>query len=84
MNFYSGLGGGLISQGSRKLDNNQTKKGNTGYYLSGYIGGEFFLPGLQNLGFSFEATISVDNLYGEVRFLTRGQGPLEAGIIFYF
>ncbi len=78
MNFYMGAGGGLIS--------NQTTAANTdsGFELNGFVGGEFFLHGLESLGFTFEAGVGISSLSSGVRFRTFGDSPLRGGIIFYF
>lgn len=77
LNFYTGAGGGLVSR-------EQTNQNDSGFDLSGFVGAEFFLPGLENLGFSFEAGVGVTSIDNEVRFRTIGDHPLRAGIIFYF
>lgn len=77
MNFYMGTGAGLIS-----LEENNDS--DSGFELSGYCGVEFFLSGLENLGFSFEAGVGVTSINSEVRFRTIGDHPLRAGMIFYF
>ncbi|MCB0342488.1 MAG: organic solvent tolerance protein, partial [Bdellovibrionales bacterium] len=76
-NFYMGTGAGLISD----EDNGNT---DTGFELNGFVGGEFFLPGLDSLGLSFEAGIGVSSVSSAVRFRTFGDHPLRAGMIFYF
>lgn len=77
MNFYMGAGAGLLSQET-------TGRTDSGFELMGFGGSEFFLPGLENLGFSFEAGVAVTSLSNGVRFRTFGDHPLRAGIIFYF
>jgi len=77
LNFYTGAGAGLVSQ-------EKAGKNNSGFDLSGFVGAEFFLPGLENLGFSFEAGVGVTSIDNEVRFRTIGDHPLRAGIMFYF
>lgn len=77
LNFYTGAGGGLVSR-------EQVNENDSGFDLSGFVGAEFFLPGLENLGFSFEAGVGVTSIDNEVRFRTIGDHPLRAGIIFYF
>lgn len=77
LNFYTGAGAALVSQ--------ETNGSNSsGFDLSGIAGAEFFLPGLENLGFSFEAGVGITSISNEVRFRTIGESPLNAGIIFYF
>jgi len=77
LNFYTGAGAGLVSR-------EENNKNDSGFDLSGFVGAEFFLPGLENLGFSFEAGIGVTSIDNEVRFRTIGDHPLRAGIMFYF
>lgn len=77
MNFYMGTGAGLISIETAN-DNN------SGFELNGFFGGEFFLPGLDSLGFSFEAGVGVTSISSEVRFRTIGDSVMKAGVTFYF
>lgn len=77
LNFYMGAGAGLLSQEINK--DNQS-----GFELMGFGGAEFFLPGLENLGFSFEAGAGITSISSGTRFRTFGDSPLRAGIIFYF
>ncbi len=77
MNFYMGVGAGLLS--TKVDDDNES-----GFELSGFVGGEFFIPGLDSLGFSFEAGVGVVSLSDGVEFRTIGHHPLQAGMIFYF
>lgn len=79
MNFYMGTGAGLLSR-----EDVVASKTDSGFELTGFVGGEFFLPGLDSLGFSFEAGIGVTSISSDVRFRTIGEHPLKAGIIFYF
>jgi hypothetical protein len=82
LNFYLGASAGLISQETENstggFDND------SGFDLAGFGGAEFFLPGLESLGFSFEAGVGVTSISSEVRFRTIGDHPLRAGMIFYF
>lgn len=82
LNFYMGSGAGLISyeesNGAGGSDNN------SGFELTGFAGAEFFFPGLDSLGFSFEVGIGVTSVSSEVRFRTIGHHPLQAGVAFYF
>lgn len=82
LNFYLGAGAGLISQETANstggFDND------SGFDLAGFGGAEFFMPGLESLGFSFEAGVGVTSISSEVRFRTIGDHPLRAGMIFYF
>lgn len=77
MNFYMGAGAGLLS----KETAGQTS---SGFELSGFVGGEFFIMGLDSLGFSFEAGVGITSISNGVRFRTFGDSPLRAGMIFYF
>lgn len=77
LNFYTGAGAGLVSQ-------EKAGKNNSGFDLSGFVGCEFFLPGLENLGLSFETGVGVTSIDSQVRFRTIGDHPLRAGIMFYF
>lgn len=77
LNFYTGAGAGLVSQEV----NGHT---DSGFDLSGFVGAEFFLPGLENLGLCFETGVGVTSVSSEVRFRTIGDHPLRAGMFFYF
>jgi len=76
MNFYVAAGGGLISQQENTTD--------SGFDAAAVFGGEFFLPGLESLGFNFEAGFGVTSISSEIRFRTVGDSPLKAGMFFYF
>lgn len=77
LNFYTGAGAAIVSQ--------ETAGSNSsGFDLSGVAGAEFFLPGLENLSFSFEAGVGITSISNQTRFRTIGDSPLRAGIIFYF
>jgi hypothetical protein len=56
---------------------------NSGFEICGLVGDEFFLPGLENLGFNIEGGVGVVNL-GKVRFRTVADHILRAGVFFYF
>lgn len=76
MNFYMGGSVGLVN-----FETGGNKE--SGFELNALFGGEFFLTGLDSLGFTFEGgvgIVSADN----VRFRTLAEGPFSAGIIFYF
>jgi len=77
MNFYMGASAGLIST---KISGTN----NSGFELSGFVGAEFFLSGLESLGISFEAGIGISSVSSGVTFRTIADHPLKAGIIFYF
>ncbi|MEK6554425.1 MAG: hypothetical protein AABZ31_04225, partial [Bdellovibrionota bacterium] len=58
MNFYMGTGAGIISV--EKLNSTTSKyETESGFEMGGFFGGEFFFAGLENLGFAFEAGVSV-------------------------
>ena len=73
LNFYTMLGAGLLSAAS--------KSGME--FLTGF-GAEFFIPGIESLGISFETGVTLDNLPGSFVLKTMGHSFLEAGIHFYF
>lgn len=77
MNFYMGAGAGLLSSKVGTVNN-------SGFEMSAYCGGEFFLPGLDSLGISFETGIGIVSLSNGVSFRTIAHTPIEAGMIFYF
>lgn len=77
MNVYTGAAAGLVSQ--EVLGDNDS-----GFDLAGFMGVEFFLAGLENLSFNFEAGVGVTSISDEVRFRTIGDHPLRAGMFFYF
>lgn len=76
MNYFMGGQISLLSQQTATTSN-------SGYELGVLAGGEFFLPGLENLGFNFECGIAVTSL-ASVQFRTFGDSFLRSGIIFYF
>ena len=82
LNFYLGASAGLISQETTNSAGGTDN--DSGFDLAGFAGAEFFMPGLESLGFSFEAGVGVTSISSEVRFRTIGDHPLRAGIIFYF
>ena len=77
LHFYMGAGAGILSVET-------AGQNSSGFELLGFGGAEFFLAGLENLGFSFEAGVGVTSLSNSVRFRTVGDSPLRAGITFYF
>jgi hypothetical protein len=84
MNFYLGAGAGLYNSNvtSSTLPNGGTS--DSGYELQGFVGSEFFLPGLESLAFYFEAGVGIVSGSNGVIFRTFGQSPLQAGMMFYF
>ena len=73
LNFYFMLAGGLVSANK-----------NTGSEFIGGLGTEFFIPGLESVGFSFETGVSLTNITQEFIFKTLGVNILNAGMHFYF
>lgn len=73
LNFYFMLGGAIL--------NAQGRGG--AEFLSGF-GVEFFIPGIESLGFACETGGSFDNLSGSFALRTLGVSFLDAGIHFYF
>ncbi len=73
LNFYGMLAGGLVTANS-----------NSGVDLQGGFGSEFFIPGLESIGFSFEVGGQLTNLSGSMVFRTMGASFLHAGMRFYF
>lgn len=75
-NFYFLLGGGYVSANSR-----------SGTEWLGGLGGEFFIPGVDSVGLSFEAGMSLENLTsssGSFVLKTLGISFIHAGMHFYF
>lgn len=76
MNFFMGGELGLIN-----VETAGEKE--SGFYLSGLFGAEFFFSGLENLGFSLQGGVGVMSLE-DVRFRTVADAPLQAAVTFYF
>jgi hypothetical protein len=77
MNFYSAGEVSLVN-----YENPVDGKKN-GVEVAGLFGVEFFLAGLENLGFTIEAGLSMATA-NTTRFRTVGNDPFHAGLIFYF
>jgi hypothetical protein len=77
MNFYMGAGAGLLSTKIKNVND-------SGFELNAFCGGEFFIPGLDSLGMSFEAGVGIVSLSNGVNFRTIADSPVRAGMIFYF
>lgn len=73
LNFYFMLGGGIISANNR-----------SGAEFMGGFGAEFFIPGVESLGFSVETGADFNNITGTFVLRTMGVSFLNAGIHFYF
>ena len=72
LNFYAA--GGLA----------YVKKQESGLEILGLLGAEFFIPGIESLGLSFEAGLSLSNVTGSFALQTVGFTFLNAGMHFYF
>lgn len=72
LNFYTALGFAYV------------KGTNSGVELLGLLGAEFFIPGIESLGFSFETGVSANNATGSFALKTVGFTFLHAGMHFYF
>lgn len=81
MNFYAAGSGGLVNYEMPNSDGVIEKQ--SGFELAALFGAEFFLPGLDSLGFSFEGGAGIASLK-DVRFRTIADHPLRAGMVFYF
>lgn len=73
LNFYGMLGAGLV-----------TANTHSGVDLLGGFGAEFFIPGLESVGLSFEVGADMTNITGSMIFRTMGASFLDAGMRFYF
>lgn len=73
LNFYFMAAGGYLAANAK-----------TGITAQSGFGTEFFIPGLESLGFSVETGVSFDNLGDGFAFRTLGVSFLSAGIHFYF
>lgn len=77
MNFHVGGALGVIS-------NEVAGVNQSGFELLALAGGEFFMQGLENLGFNFDVGVGVASLKNSNRFFTVANTPLRAGVTFYF
>jgi hypothetical protein len=73
LNFYFMVGAGIVAANSR-----------SGAEFIGGFGAEFFIPGIESLGFSMETGATFNNLGGNFALQTMGVSFLNAGIHFYF
>ena len=72
MNFYAAFGLAYV------------KAQSTGVEILSLVGAEFFIPGIESLGLSFETGISVCNVTGTFGVKTVGFSFWQAGTHFYF
>lgn len=80
MNFFMGGHLALVNQEQTIAGVNNK---DSGFEIAAVAGGEFFLQGLDSLGFNFETGMGISNIR-KVRFRTLGDSFLNAGMIFYF
>jgi hypothetical protein len=73
LNFNFFVAGGLIS----------AKQVSSAEFLGGF-GAEFFIPGIDSLGFGTSIGVSLNNLAGSFAFKTLGLSFINAGVHFYF
>lgn len=76
MNFF---GAGQIAMFNQEVAGTK----DSGFELAATFGGEFFLSGLESLGFNFESGMGITTVK-KTRFRTLGESFLTAGIFFYF
>lgn len=81
LNFFMGGGAALVSFGPVAGGTGSTT---SGFELCGFAGVEFFIPGLDSMGFNFQAGVAVVSVSSGVSFRTIGDTPLKAGMYFYF
>lgn len=77
LHFYTGGQFGILNT-ENPMDGKQN-----GFDVRFILGTEFFFAALENIGFSFEGGVALSSLK-ETRVRTVADGPLKAGIIFYF
>lgn len=73
LNFYAMGGLGLVRA-----------SGHSGTDFIAGFGSEFFIPGLESVGFSFEMGAAMTNITGSTALSTFGATFLDAGMRFYF
>ena len=76
LNFYYLIGAGTVSANSKN-----------GTEFIGGLGTEFFIPGIESVGFSFETGLSLESLTspsGSFVLKTFGLSFINAGMHFYF
>ena len=76
MNFFMG---GQVAM----INNEVSSTKDNGFEISATVGGEFFLAGLDSLGFNFETGVGITNVK-KTRFRTVGSSFVGGGIVFYF
>jgi hypothetical protein len=73
LNFYFFAGGGEVGANEK-----------TGFEVLSGFGAEFFIPGIESLGFAMDIGGDLDNLSGSFALKTIGVSFINAGIHFYF
>ena len=82
LNFYLGGHAAFVSQEVTAFNNTSTTE--SGVEFAVLAGVEFFIPGLENLGITFETGFGLSSLGEGITFKTVALHPLQAGMIFYF
>lgn len=82
LNFFMGGQASMVSL-ERANSTGTGYETKSGFELSALVGVEFFLTGLDNLGFNFETGVGIASI-DKVRFRTLGDHMLRAGMFFYF
>ena len=80
LHFYAGGQLGLVTFEEPTATGGEK---NNGFEANVLMGAEFFLAGLDNVGFSVEGGLGLSSVK-DTRIRTFGDSPLRAGIIFYF
>lgn len=80
LHFYAGGQLGLVT--FEEPTTTGADKDN-GFEANLLMGAEFFLTGLENVGFSFEGGLGLSSIK-DTRIRTISDSPLRAGIMFYF
>lgn len=76
MNFFGAGQAAIVNQ-------EVAAEKDSGFEMAATVGGEFFIPGLESLGFNFETGMGVTTVK-KTRFRTLGESFATAGMIFYF
>lgn len=77
--YVAGIGGLGMSRVDPDVGDDDT-----GWWLSGGVGLEYFFSGLPNLGFSTEVSIVFSDYYDNSSFNTAADTAISAGIHYYF
>lgn len=80
MNFFMG---GNVAMVSAETPTATGSDKDSGFEIAALVGAEFFIQGLDSLGFNFETGAGVSNV-DSVRFRTLGDSFLRGGMFFYF